>query len=250
MRYSLALHFMNIGLTVATYLFVSRLVAREALAPRAPAQEGYFPFVLIGMAMNGAMLMALTGLTQSLQRQKTSGALKPLLLGPTPPGAVLLFSSIFPLARAGVDLMVYLFVGWAFGGLSLTGANVPAAAVAACLAIVAFGGLGLLTAAATVLFNCGTPLLWAIGSSSWLLGGVLYPPALLPRPLHWAAQLFPFTHAIQGVRAALLVGAPLGDLAVPMLVLGAFSLVMVPLGLLAFNVGLRRARIRGTLAEC
>lgn len=249
-RYSLVLHLMNIVMSVATYLFVSRLVARETLAQWAPAQEGYFPFVLIGMATNGAMLTALTGLTHSLQLQKTSGALKPLLLGHTPPEAVLLFSSLYPLARAGVDLIVYLFVGWAFGGLPLTGANVPAAVVTACLAIVAFGGLGLLTAAATLLFNCGTPLLWVIASSSWLLGGVLYPPPLLPRPLRWAAQLFPFTHALEGVRAALLVGASLGDLLFHILALSVFGVMMIALGLLAFNIGLNRARVRGTLAEC
>ncbi|MBI2883964.1 MAG: ABC transporter permease [Candidatus Methylomirabilis oxyfera] len=241
---------MNIGLTVATYLFVSRLVPSETLAQWGPAQEGYFPFVLIGMAMNGAMLSALTGLTHSLQLQKAFGMLKPLLLGRSQPEAVLLFSSLYPLARAGVDLMVYLLVGWVVGGVSLTGANVPAAVVTACLAIVAFGSLGIVTAALSLLFHCGTPLLWAIGSASWLLGGVLYPQPLLPRPLRWAAQLFPFTHAIQGVRAALLDGASLGDLIFPILVLTGFSLIMIPLGVLAFNIGLSRARVRGTLAEC
>lgn len=249
-RYSLVLHFVNIGLTIAIYLYLSRLVGRETLAQWTPAEQGYFPFVLIGMAMNGAMLMALTGLSHSLQLQKTSGALKPLLLGHTPPEAVVLYSSLFPLARAGVDFMVYLVVGWAVGGLLLTGANIPAAMVIACLTIVAFGGLGVLTAALSLFFHCGTPLLWVIASASWLLGGVLYPLPLLPRPLRWAAQLFPFTHALDGLRASLLVGASLQDLLFPILVLSVFGAIMIALGILAFNIGLRRARVRGTLAEC
>lgn len=249
-RFPFLLQLLNITLTVTSYLFLSRLVEQESLARWAPGQEGYFSFALIGMAMNGAMLTSLTGLSRSLQLQQPSGTLKPLLFGCTRSEGVLFFSSLYPLMRAGVDLTIYLLIGWAFGGVSLIRANVPAAAVTAGLAIVAFGGLGLLAAAATLLFKCGTPLLWVIASSSWLLGGVLYPSPLLPGPLRWAAQLFPFTHAVQGVRAALLVGAPLSDLLVPILVLSAFTLIVIPLGVLTFNIGLSRARVRGTLAEC
>ncbi|MBI3327207.1 MAG: ABC transporter permease [Nitrospinae bacterium] len=248
-RFSLLLHLLNIGLTVAAYVFLARLVVQETLTRWAPTAEGYFPFVLVGMATNGAMFIAFTGLSRSLQLQQPAGLLKPLLMSQSRPEAVLLLSSLYPLVRAAVDLVVYLLVGWVFGGLSLAQANGLGAAVIACLAIVAFGSLGLCAAAFTVLLKYGNPLLWMIGSSSWLLSGVLYPPALLPRPLRWAAELFPLTHAIQGMRAALLAGASLGELLRPIVLLTAFSTIMVPLGVMAFELGLRRTRVRGTLAE-
>lgn len=248
-RFSLLLHLLNIGLTVAAYVFLARLVAQDTLAHWVPTAEGYFPFVLVGMATNGAMVMALTGLSRGLQLQQPAGVLKPLLMSQTRPEAVLLLSSLYPLVRALVDLVVYLLVGWVFGGLSLARANVLGTALIACLAIVAFGSLGLCAAACTVLFKYGSPLLWVIGSSSWLLGGVLYPPALLPLPLRWAAEIFPLTHALQGMRAALLAGASLGELLRPIVLLTAFSVMIVPLGIIVFALGLRRARLHGTLAE-
>lgn len=248
-RFSLLLHLLNIGLTVASYLFLSRLVGRESLARWAPADQGYFPFVLIGTATSGAMLMALMGLSRGLQLQQPSGVLKPLFFSQMRLEAVLVLSSLYPLVRAGGDLMVYFLFGWAFGGLSLARANLPGAALVACLAIVAFGCLGLWTAAFTVLFQYGTRLLWVIGSSSWLLGGVLYPPSLLPLPLRWAAQFFPLTYALQGMRAALLAGASLEKLLHSIVFLSAFSVVMAPLGVVMFKIGLRKARVHGTLAE-
>ena len=198
--FSLLLHLINIGVTVAAYIFLSRLVEKESLARWAATEEGYFPFVLVGMATSGAMVTAHTGLSRGLQLQQSSGALKPLLFSQTRPEAVLPLSSLYPLVRAGGDLMVYLVVGWVFGGLSLARANVVGAAGVACLAIIAFGSLGLWAAAFTVLFRYGDPFLWVIGSASWLLRGVLYPPSLLPLPLRWAAELFPLTHALQGLR--------------------------------------------------
>ena len=248
-RSSLLLHLLSIGLTVASYVFLSRLVEQESLARWAPAEQGYFAFVLVGMATSGAMVTALTGLSRGLQHQRPSGALKPLLFGQTRPETVLLLSSVYPLVRAGVDMTAYLVVGWAFGGLSLAGANLVGAIWVACLAIVAFGSLGLWAAAFAVLLKSGDPFLWLIGSSSWLLGGVLYPQALLPRPLRWAAELLPLTHALEGMRAALLAGASLGELLPCMVVLGGFSLVIGSLGMVMFRVGLRRAQVCGTLAE-
>ena len=248
-RFSVLFNLLNIGLTVAAYVFMARLVAPDTLARLTPTKEGYFSFVLVGMATNGAMITAFTGLSRSLQLQQPAGVLKPLLMSQTRPEAVLLLSSLYPLMRSLVDLGVYLLVGWVLGGFSLARANVPGAAVIACLAIVAFGSLGLCAAAFTVLFKYGNPLMWVIGSSSWLLSGVLYPPALLPPPLRWAAGLLPLTHALQGMRAALLAGASLWELLRPMALLTAFSAIMVPLGVMLFNLGLQRARVRGTLAE-
>jgi ABC-2 type transport system permease protein len=248
-RSSFLFQLLNIGLTVAAYTFLSRLVEKETLSQWAPAEGGYFPFVLIGMATNGAMITALTGLSRSLQLQKSSGMLKALFFSQTRPEVILLLSSIYPIVRAELDLLLYLIVGWSFGGLSIAGANLLGAAALSCLSIIAFGSLGLWAAAFTVLFRFGNPLLWVITSSSWLLGGVLYPTPLLPVSLRWLAQLFPLTHALQGMRATLLYGAPLKDLLLPVAFVGAFIIVAAPLGVVVFNIGLKKARIRGTLDD-
>jgi ABC-2 type transport system permease protein len=246
-RFSLLLQLMNIAITMAGYVFLSRLVEKESLLRWTPTGDGYFPFVVVGMATSGAMLTALNGLSRGLQLQQSSGVLKPVFFGQTRPETVVLLSSVYPVMRAGVDLLIYLAVGSLFGGLSVAGANLLGAVGVAALAIVAFASLGVWAAAFSVLFRWGNPFLWVIGSSSWLLSGVLYPLALLPAPLRWAAELFPLTHALDGLRAALLAGAPLQELAVPALWLTGFILLVAPSGLAVFNAGLTRTRIHGTL---
>jgi ABC-2 type transport system permease protein len=246
-RFSLLLPVVNITITMAGYVFLSRLVEKDSLVRWTPAGEGYFPFVVVGMGASGAMVTALGGLARGLQLQQSSGVLKQLFFGQTRPEVVVLLSSVYPLVRGGVELVLYLAVGWFFGGLSLAGANLVGALVVAGLALVAFASLGLWAAAFSVLFRLGNPFVWVIGSSSWLLSGVLYPPALLPAPLRWAAELFPLTHALDGLRAALLTGAPLQELAVPALWLAGFILLVAPSGLAVFNAGLTRTRIHGTL---
>jgi ABC-2 type transport system permease protein len=248
-RGSILFQLANIGLTVAAYLFLGRLVERQTLAQWAPRAEGYFPFVLVGMAVNGTMLTALTGLSRSLQQQKATGLLKPLFLSQTRPERVLMLSSLYPAARAAVDLACYFTAGLVFGSFSLARANPVSAVVVSGLAIGAFASLGLWAAACTVLFRYGNPLLWVVSGSSWLLGGVLYPTVVLPAPLRRLAELFPITHATAALRGALLGGDSLADLAVPSLFLAAFILVMAPLGVALFQVGLKRARMHGTLAE-
>lgn len=248
-RFVLLVQLLNVSITMAGYVFLSRLVEKDALGRWTSAGEGYFAFVVVGMATNGAMLTALHGLSQRLQRQRASGALKPLFFGQTRPETVVLLSSVYPLLRAAADFAMYLVIGLLLGGLSLSGANLVGALAVAVLALVAFASLGIWAAAFSVLFRGGDPVVWLIGSASFLLGGVLYPPALLPAPLRWAAEAFPLTHALRGLRAALLAGAPLQELAVPMLWLAGFSLLVAPLGLAMFNAALTRARTHGSLAR-
>ena len=84
---------LNVGLTVAAYGFLSRFVEgrREAWAG---GPGGYFPFVLIGMAANGALVEALNGLPRSFAAQEASGVLSWVLLGGIRPAAAALCSSI------------------------------------------------------------------------------------------------------------------------------------------------------------
>jgi ABC-2 type transport system permease protein len=247
-RFALLLQVVNITITMVGYVFLSRLVEPDSLLRWTGAGAGYFPFVVVGMGATGAMLTALNGLSGGLQLQQPSGVLKPLFFSQTRPELVVLASSLYPMVRAAVDLALYLVAGWLLGGFSLATANLAGAICITGLALVAFASLGVWAAAFSVLFRWGNPFVWVIGSMSWLLSGVLYPPALLPAPLRWAAELFPLTHALGGLRAALLTGAPFAELVGPALSLAGFSLLVAPLGLAVFNAGLTRTRIHGTLA--
>jgi ABC-2 type transport system permease protein len=87
------------------------------------------------------------------------------------------------------------------------------------------------------------------GSAFALLGGVLYPISVLPRPLRVLAQLLPMVHGLDGVRLALVEHLNVGAIGRDALILIAFAAVLVPLSLQTFRLALRRARRIGSLSH-
>jgi ABC-2 type transport system permease protein len=171
-----------------------------------------------------------------------------VLVTPTSPVAFILYSSLYPFVRATVDAVLYLLAGTLFG-LSLGRVNLPAMLLLFLLSAVAFSSIGILSATFTLVFKRGNPILWLFGSLSWLLGGVFYPVEVLPRFLQHAGQFLPITHALVGMRAALLGGVSIAQVLPQIGMLGLFGLVGLPVSLLGFYWGVRRARTSGTLSH-
>ena len=82
-----------------------------------------------------------------------------------------------------------------------------------------------------------------------LLSGVYYPPEVLPNWLAALSYLLPTTYGLRALRHALINGADLPDLLGDVGLLSLFALVSLPLGLLAYQWGFRRARREGTLSH-
>ena len=59
----------------------------------------------------------------------------------------------------------------------------------------------------------------------------------------------PIAHTVDGMRAALIRGASTAEVLPQLGALSLFTLVALPLSLVAFNAGLRRARVTGTLSH-
>ena len=79
-----------------------------------------------------------------------------------------------------------------------------------------------------------------------ILGGAVFPIAVLPDWLEWIGRVMPVRFAFDGVRAALFSGNGWGGDA---LALAAFGIVVAPLSLLAFALALDRAKEKGSLSE-
>lgn len=239
----LTLQLLNIVVGIAAFYFLSRIVEKNSL-------RGYesFPFILVGMAVNGYMSTSLVYLTQGVRQYQPLGTLKAIFAARTSPLAFILLSSLYPFLRAAVDVGLYL-AGGMFFGLSLAKANLPAALLVFLLSMPACTCIGILSTTFTVVFKRGDPLVWLFGSLSWLLGGVFYPPEVLPRFLQRAALLLPITHVLDGMRAALLGGASVAEVLPQIGSLALFGLIGLPASLFAFNWGVRWARVTGTLSH-
>ncbi|MGH7775207.1 MAG: ABC transporter permease [Candidatus Binatia bacterium] len=242
-KLSFVLQALDILLGVAAFYFLAQL-----LGERTPQGYASFPFILVGMAVNGYMTTALACFAQGIRGNQLMGTLKAVLATPISPRSLIFFSSLYPLLRATVDGGLYL-LGGIFFGLSLARVNLAAVLLLFLLSLLAFSSIGIISATFTLVFKRGDPLLWLFGSLSWLLGGVFYPLEVLPPLLQKAAQLLPITHALEGMRAALLGEAAVVELLPQIWVLAFFSVVGLPLSLVGFSLGVRRVRVTGTLSH-
>ena len=242
-RFSFALETIHILITVAAFYFLSGIVGTREL-------DGYasFPFILVGLGVNAYMTTCLVCFSQAVRGNQLTGTLKAVLTTATSPTQFLVFSSGYPFVRATLDAMIYVVGGLLFG-LSFDRVNVGAAALLFVVSVLAFSAIGLVSATLTLVFKRGDPLLWLFGSGSWLLGGVMYPTAVLPPALRDISELLPITHALRGLRAAVLTNASVLDVLPHVEALALFAIVGLPLSVLAFDVGLQRARIAGTLGH-
>ena len=242
-KFSFALEAIHILIAIAAFYFLATLLGEKKL-------DGYdsFPFILVGLAVNAYMTTCLVCFAQEIRGGQLMGTLKAVLTTSTSPTEFLVFSSVYPFARATLDVVAYGLGGLAFG-LSLAQGNVIAATLIFAASILAFSSIGMISATFTLLFKRGDPLLWLFGSGSWLLGGVMYPNSVLPAALRGFAELLPITHALRGLRAALLTDASVADILPEVGALMLFAMVGLPVSLAAFTIGLQRAKIAGTLGH-
>jgi ABC-2 type transport system permease protein len=84
--------------------------------------------------------------------------------------------------------------------------------------------------------------------ASNLLGGVLYPVAVLPTPLLWLSALLPITHSANALRFGLLAGHPQASLH-ETAILALLSALYLGVGVGVARVGFGISRQRGTLGQ-
>ena len=75
------------------------------------------------------------------------------------------------------------------------------------------------------------------------------PPRVLPRWLQGLSELIPLTHALEAMRHALLQGAGLSDVAVPLAKLAVFAIVLPVAGFTTFSWATNLAKRYGSLTE-
>ena len=233
--------------TVPAFYFLSRLYGGGAHLPARYGND-YFSFMLIGVAFTDYLVLSLKTFNTSLRESQLMGTLETILLSPTRIRGLLLYSSVWGYVLTTLRFVLYLAAGLLFG-LRLEHANAPAAIAILLLAVASFAGLGILIATVTLVTKRGELLVTGITALSGLLCGVLFPVELLPRWLQRAAAFIPMTHALEGLRMALVEGQPTARLLPQFQALALFALVLLPAGLLSFSLAIRWAKTSGTLAQ-
>jgi len=246
---SFAMRWGGILFKLVTFYFLGKLVAGAILPQLAPYGGNYFPFVMLGLALASFQGVALTAISRNVLYGMYSGTLEAMLVTPTPLSTIIFASMLYQFLLALVEILLYLVFSFLFFGVSLGQANLPATGVLLALALLAHLPIGILSAGFVLLLKRGDPVTLILGQVSGLLGGVYFPLQVLPHWVQIAAQFLPFTHALEGLRQAVLNGKGLGEVSTQVAILSVFAVVLLPLSLAFFAWTVRQAKRLGTLSQ-
>jgi ABC-2 type transport system permease protein len=210
---------------------------------------GYFPFVLVGLALSAFQGVALGSISSAIQYGMYTGTLESMLVTPTSLSTIVFSSVLYQFVSSLLNILLYLFFGAVLFGFSLAKANLLSAAVMMALSLLAHLPLGIFSASFLLVFKRGDPVTSLVGSLSSLLGGVYFPLAVLPGWLQSVSFFLPFTHALEGLRQAVLNGRNLLELSTQVAVLSIFAVTLLPLSLAVFSYAIHQAKRLGTLSQ-
>jgi ABC-2 type transport system permease protein len=135
-----------------------------------------------------------------------------------------------------------------FFGLSFPHADFAAALAILAVASVSFIGLGMMTAVLPLISpEKGAQLGFIAQGLLLVVSGVYYPISVMPQWMQALSTISPATYALDGIRAAVLDGAGLSEVAHDLWPLALMGAIAIPLGLVVFRAGERYAKRHGKL---
>ena len=248
-KFSFLLDIASIVFTATTFFFVAQLFDTGAMTVIANYGGTYFPFVLVGIAFSTYQSVGLNAFAQSLRQEQYVGTLESVLVTPIRVQTFLAGSALWDFLYATFEVLIYFAVAITAFGLMLNNANVPAAVLSIGLTLTTFMGLGILAAAFILRFKKGNPVTWLIASTGELFGGVYFPTEILPDWMRSVSQWVPMTHALTAIRKSLLANADMAVIQDDLFFLGMCTLIIWPIGILAFQFALRKSQEDGTLGH-
>ena len=236
-------------LIVVFFSVLAKFFGNAQPAALEPYGGDYYTFLLIGAVFARYLSLGLRHFGRELEHELATGTIEPVMVTATPPGLALLGPSLWILIEGLALMALQLVLGVVFFDADLSQANWPAALVLGALTLVAPNSWGILSAAFVVLFKRADPLSWLVDVTIFLLAGVYFPIQLLPFWLRIFAYLLPLSHALEGLRFALMRGHTLAQLWVYVLILFAFNAVLLPASVFTFRFALRRVKQTGSLGH-
>lgn len=211
--------------------------------------HSYFAFAVLGVGMHSFLQATILRLSGQIRAAQVLGTLEALLATRTGLPTIVACLPTWSLLQTSVRVFGYLALGVLVFGMRLEVGAWSAALALFVLSMVAFGCLGLMTAAMTIAFKRAESVGTLIAALSFFLGGIYYPVSSLPDWLRGVARVLPITPALDGLRTVLLAGGGWSDVASDLLVLLVFVGLTVPVALATFRWAIRRAMRDGTLTQ-
>jgi len=241
--------------SAAIFYLMGQLVAKGAETHIAQYGLSYGSYIITGVMFNLIMRVTMGTYHESCLYGYWATQFDIYLQHPGGVSALLVGNVVARYFVVGLNTFIYFLVGvWLFG-VSVVVSNLPDVLVILILAVAALTGLGLAGGSTFTLLNAkrwgANPVEWLVGFGVTLLSGVYFPPTVLPKWLQRVGEYLPQTHALHAARLVLSGGATLGD---PMIAdnitfLLKFTALTLPIGVILFAAGIRKAEREGSLTR-
>jgi ABC-2 type transport system permease protein len=247
-RLALIMSVLGLGLQIVPTYYIGRTLD-PFMAPAIKGQgSDYFGFLVLGTVAYLLVAAAVDSLPRAFEKGINTGTLELIFSTPSPVPALLVGLTGYEILWATARAIVVLIAAALFGFHAHWSA-LPAAAVILALIVGTYFGFGMIAGAMIIAYRRTASLQTIVILGSALLGGVSYPPSLIP---WWARGLSPFvplTYGLRAVRRLVIDGRDVAYVLADVGILAIFCVVILLLGSIAMTHALRRARAEGTLSQ-
>ncbi len=234
-------------LPVFLYFFVATYFTRQITSSLSQFGGSYISFFVIGLAFQGYVSAMVASLSQRIRVEEEMGTLEHLMLSPTRPGAILLYTLLWPVLLNSIEAVLVLAIGAFLLGVQLH-VNAISTAAVIILILASNGGIGMMAAAYTLFAKQGNPISLFFSTFSIFISGVVFPVTMLPPSIRLVADALPLTYGLQALRLSMLNGASAQSVAPLIEYLVVACTITIPLGLYLFRRAFNFVRKEGTLS--
>lgn len=205
-------------------------------------------YLLIGTLVWHYLSVVFNNVSEMIAWERWEGTIEYTFMAPvtrfTHMVGTCLFSLIYGLLHTGVILAIVTL----FFQLDLSGANLGGGLLIMAAGSLSFIGLGIVGSVLPLLFpERGAQMVHVIQALLLLISGVYYPISVLPGWMQWLSRVSPATYVLEGIRSALIDGAPADRLIPVVLTLTLMGIITIPIGVWIFSQAERYAKRTGKL---
>jgi ABC-2 type transport system permease protein len=227
--------------------FIAQQLADEGVV-RGDEANALVLFLLIGTLVWAYLSAILDDISLVVTWERWEGTIEHTLMAPVPRVAHLIGTAVFGVLHALVRTTAVMAISLPFFDVDLSGADWLTAIVVLLVGSLSLIGLGILAGVLPLIYpERGEQLSFMVQASVLLVSGVYYSVDVLPGWLQALSWLSPATYLLDGVRAAIIDGAGVTDVAGELAALVVFAVVLIPLSIVVFGVAERWAKRTGRL---
>jgi ABC-type multidrug transport system permease subunit len=208
-------------------------VASLDLAVREPGSR-YIDFLIPGLLGMNLMGSAIWGMGFTIVDARRKNLIKRLIATPMPRYSYLASFALSRIVLLVVEVVVLLGFGVAAFRVPVRG-SLPTLAALCLLGSFTFSAIGLLTASRVRTIEAASGLMNLVMMPMWIVSGVFFSAQRFPGALQPLIKALPLTAVIDALRANMLQGAGLAQVAPQMGILGVWLIVCFTLALKLFR---------------